>query len=102
MVCVEVRGLAMMNSERRRLALLGRIEFHYTPTHASWSNMVEIEIGNMNKQCLDRRIPDWQTLNHELSACESRRNTEKATIKWLFDVDRARQKLTRAYQGLRQ
>ena len=86
--------------EARRI--LGRIEFHYTPTHASWLNMVEIEIGNMNKQCLDRRIPDWQTLNHELSAWESRRNTEKATIKWLFDVDRARQKLTRAYQGLRQ
>jgi DDE superfamily endonuclease len=86
--------------EARRI--LRRIEFHYTPTHASWLNMVEIEIGNMNKQCLDRRIPDWQTLNHELSAWESRRNTEKATIKWLFDVDRARQKLTRAYQGLRQ
>jgi len=62
--------------------------------------MVEIGIGSMNKQCLDRRIPDWQTLSHELSAWEANRNAEKATIKWLFDVDKAREKLTRAYQGL--
>jgi hypothetical protein len=84
--------------EARRI--LRRLEFHYTPAHASWLNMVEIEIGIMNQQCLDRRIPDWQTLQSELSAWESRRNAEKATIKWLFNVDKARQKLTRAYEGL--
>lgn len=44
--------------EARRI--LRKIEFHYTPKHASWLNMVEIEIGNMNQQCLDRRIPDWE------------------------------------------
>jgi hypothetical protein len=64
--------------------------------------MVEIEIGNMNQQCLDRRIPDWQTLERELSAWETRRNAEQATIKWMFDVTKARQKLTRAYLGLTQ
>ncbi len=85
--------------EARRI--LRRIEFHYTPVHASWLNMVEIEIGNMNRQCLDRRISDWQMLKRELEAWESRRNTEKASIKWLFDVERARRKLNRAYQGLR-
>ncbi len=86
--------------EARRI--LRRQEFHYTPKHASWLNMVEIEIGNMNQQCLDRRIPDWQTLEKELSAWESSRNDEKATINWMFNVDKARKKLTRAYQGLNQ
>lgn len=80
--------------------ILRRLEFHYTPTHASWLNMVEIEIGSMNRQCLDRRIPDWQTLRKELSAWETTRNDEQATIDWLFDIDKARKKLTRAYQGL--
>ncbi len=82
--------------------ILRRLEFHYTPTHASWLNLVEIEIGNMNQQCLDRRIPDWQTLNQELLAWENRRNNERATINWLFNVDKARKKLTRAYDGLNQ
>lgn len=86
--------------EARRI--LRRLEFHYTPTHASWLNMVEIEIGNMNQQCLDRRIPDWQTLTQELSAWETQRNADKATINWMFNVDKARKKLTRAYQGLNQ
>ena len=50
--------------EARRI--LRRLEFHYTPAHASWLNMVEIEIGNMNQQCLDRRMPDWKSLASEL------------------------------------
>lgn len=84
--------------EARRI--LKRLEFHYTPAHASWLNMVEIEIGNMNQQCLDRRIPDWQTLEKELSAWEKSRNKEKATINWMFNIDKARKKLNRAYEGL--
>jgi transposase len=81
--------------EARRI--LQRLEFHYTPKHASWLNMVEIEIGVMVKQCLDRRIPDKQTLITEVAAWEKRRNKEKATIKWLFSLDKARQKLRRSY-----
>jgi transposase len=84
--------------EARRI--LRRIDFHYTPKHASWLNMVEIEIGVMVKQCLDRRIPDKETLVRELSKWQKRRNLEKATIKWLFDVQRARQKLGRSYPAV--
>lgn len=84
--------------EARRI--LRRLEFHYTPKHASWLNMVEIEIGNMNQQCLDRRIPDWETLERELFAWESRRNEAGASINWMFDVDAARGKLGRAYNQL--
>lgn len=81
--------------EARRI--LRRLEFHYTPKHASWLNMVEIEIGVMVGQCLDRRIPDKATLVSEVSAWERRRNKEKARIQWLFTVERAREKLRRSY-----
>ena len=84
--------------EARRL--LRKLEFHYTPKHASWLNMVEIEIGNMNQQCLDRRIDSMDLLESELAAWETRRNREKASINWLFDVDKARTKLHRAYDRL--
>lgn len=84
------------------LRILNRLEFHYTPKHASWLNMVEIEIGNMNQQCLDRRIPTWDKLQSELVAWEKLRNEARATIKWMFNVDAARKKLTRAYEKLNQ
>jgi transposase len=82
-------------TEARRI--LRRLEFHYTPKHASWLNMVEIEIGVMVSQCLDRRIPTKAKLISEVKAWERRRNREKARIKWCFTVDRAREKLGRAY-----
>jgi DDE superfamily endonuclease len=82
-------------AEARRI--LRRIEFHYTPKHASWLNMVEIEIGVMVSQCLDRRIPTKAKLTSEVKAWERRRNRERARIKWRFTVDRAREKLGRAY-----
>ncbi|MCP5079318.1 MAG: IS630 family transposase, partial [Psychromonas sp.] len=83
------------------LRILSKLEFHYTPKHASWLNMAEIEIGAMSRQCLDRRIADMDTLKQELSAWSAKRNEERATIKWLFDVDAARSKLHKAYDKLR-
>ncbi|MFI5300803.1 MAG: IS630 family transposase [Polyangiales bacterium] len=85
-------------AEARRI--LRRLEFHYTPKHASWLNMVEIEIGVMVSQCLDRRIPSKSILVKEVKAWERRRNSEKARIKWLFTVERAREKLGRSYPAL--
>lgn len=81
--------------EARRI--LSRIEFHFTPKHASWLNMVEIEIGVMVRQCLDRRIAEKTTLVSEIAAWERRRNAERASIDWMFTVERAREKLGRAY-----
>ena len=86
---------AFAPAEARRI--LRRLEFHYTPKHASWLNMVEIEIGVLVAQCLDRRIPDKATLVSEVTHWERRRNAEKARINWLFTVERARTKLTRSY-----
>jgi transposase len=84
--------------EARRI--LRRLEFHFTPKHASWLNMAEIEIGNMNQQCLNRRIPNKTILIEELKHWQIERNKEKASIKWMFDVEKARQKLDRAYGKL--
>jgi transposase len=81
--------------EARRI--LRKLEFHYTPKHASWLNMVEIEIGVMSQQCLDRRIGKFEVLSSEIAAWEAERNAAGATINWMFDVDRAREKLGRAY-----
>jgi len=81
--------------EARRI--LRRLEFHYTPKHASWLNMVEIEIGVLVSQCLDRRIPDIQKLTLEVAAWTRARNAEGAKVRWMFGVDKAREKLGRAY-----
>ena len=59
------------------LRIMQRLEFHYTPIHASWLNMVEIEIANINQQCLDRRIPSWEKLVTAPPASEKRRNEAK-------------------------
>lgn len=77
--------------------ILRRLEFHYTPKHASWLNMVEIEIGVLRKQCLDRRIESRNTLMREVDAWQQRRNVSQARIKWMFSTEKAREKMARAY-----
>jgi DDE superfamily endonuclease/Homeodomain-like domain len=81
--------------EARRL--LRRIEFHHTPKHASWLNMVEIEIGVLKRQCLDRRIDNQHRLGAELAAWQNQRNNSGARIKWMFSTEKARSKMGRAY-----
>ena len=81
--------------EARRV--LRRLEFHYVPKHASWLNMVEIEIGVLAGQCLDRRIDSYTPLVAETAAWEKRRNTERARINWMFTTEKARAKMGRAY-----
>ena len=77
--------------------MLRRLEFHYTPKHASWLNMVEIEIGVLRGQCLDRRIPTRELLESEIAAWERQRNASGDRIKWMFTTDKARAKMGRAY-----
>jgi hypothetical protein len=82
-------------AEARRI--LRRIEFHYVPKHASWLNMVEIEIGVLAGQCLDRRIDSYTRLVAETAAWERQRNATRAHINWMFTTDKARAKMGRAY-----
>jgi transposase len=86
---------AFAPTEARRIRR--RLEFHYTPKHASWLNMVEIEIGVLRGQCLDRRIDDPALLKHEIAVWEQQRNTLTARINWMFTTDKARSKMGRAY-----
>jgi len=67
-----------------------RLDIHYTPAHASWLNMAEIELSILSKQCLSRRIPTEWTLITEIVAWEQARNEKKAKIRWNFTVDDAR------------
>ena len=81
--------------EARRI--LRELESHYTPKHGSWLNLVEIELSVLERQCLNRRIPDAATLQREVAAYEARRNEAGATITWNFTVEDARRKLKRLY-----
>ena len=77
--------------------LLRRVQFHYTPKHASWLNMAEIEIGILDRQCLDRRLPDRATMVSEVAAWQQRRNTEHCGIEWTFTRQDADRKLAKHY-----
>ena len=86
---------AFAPEEARRI--VKKLEFHYTPKHGSWLNMAEIELSVLQRQCLNRRLPDEATLSHEISAWEKERNEKQATIDWRFSVTDARAKLKRLY-----
>ena len=84
--------------EARRI--IDKLEFHYTPKHGSWLDMAEIELSISSRQCLNRRIPDQETLRHEVEAWEDKRNECKATMDWRFTTEDARIKLKRLYPVL--
>jgi len=84
--------------EARRV--LQRVELHYTPVHGSWLNMAEIELSVLARQCLDRRIPDADTLTGEVAAWEVRRNARPAPTNWRFTTVDARIKLRHLYPSL--
>ena len=70
-----------------------RFTVHYTPTHGSWLNQAEIEIGLFSRQCLGkRRIPSLKILKAEASAWNRRMNRDRVKIDWKFDRGAARRK----------
>ena len=85
-------------TEARRL--VERFEWHYTPKHGSWLDMAESELGVLSSQCLDRCIPDKQTLTEEVAAWEGYRNRHHAKADWQFTTADARTKLKRLYTAL--
>ncbi len=72
--------------------LARKIEWHYTPKHASWLDQAEIEIHSLEQQCLNRRIPDFHTMQSEVAACVKKRNQDKYGINWQFDREQAKKK----------
>lgn len=86
---------AFTPAEARRL--VERFEWHYTPKHGSWLDMAEIELSVLSSQCLNRRIPDKQTLVEEVADWQDRRNNNHAKADWQFTTADARVKLKRLY-----
>lgn len=84
--------------EARRIS--ERLEIHYTPKHGSWLDMAEIEIGVLSRQCLNRRIPDQETLRSEIAAWEASRNQEAICVNWRFTTEGARIKLKSLYPSI--
>lgn len=87
--------LAFEPEEARRL--VERFEFHFTPMHGSWLNMAEIELSVLARQCLRRRIPDQETLAHDVQAWVDERNAKVVKVDWRFSTADARIKLKRLY-----
>ena len=77
--------------------ILQRLELHHAPKHGSWLNMAEIELSVFARQCLNRRIPDQDTLQREVAALETERNRVASTVDWRFTTADARIKLKRLY-----
>jgi uncharacterized small protein (DUF1192 family) len=85
-------------AEARRL--VERFEWHYTPKHGSWLDLAESELSVLSSQCLDRRIPDKQTLTDEVAAWQAERNKKHTKADWQFTTEDARVRLKRLYPSL--
>ena len=89
---------AFAPAEAKRLA--DKLELHDTPTHGSWLNMAEIELSALARQCLDRRLPDRDTMAREVAAWETVRNAATATLTWRFTTADARITLHHLYPSI--
>lgn len=81
--------------EAKRIA--DKITLEYTPKHGSWLNMAESEFSVLSRQCLDRRIPDQESLIKEIKSWEQWRNEKAVKTDWQFKVEDARIKLKSLY-----
>jgi hypothetical protein len=84
--------------EARRL--VERFEWHYTPKHGSWLDLAESELGVLSSQCLDRRIPNKESLIEEIAAWELDRNANHSMANWQFSTQNARIKLKHLYPSI--
>jgi hypothetical protein len=83
--------------ETAAATMLQRVQFHYTPKHASWLNMAEIEIGIMDRQCTGRRIGTEELLQTEVAQWKQQRNAAGRGIEWKFTRQDTDRKLCRHY-----
>jgi len=81
--------------EARRFA--EKLEIHYTPKHASWQNMAEIEIGILSRQCLAENMTSMDEMRRKVSAWQLRRNEACSALKWQFNTSDAKIKLNKLY-----
>ena len=86
---------AFAPKEARRLC--ERIEWHFTPKHASWLNMAELELSVLSRQCLQERMESQDNLTRQVKAWQNRRNHTATRVNWHFTTQDARIKLRRLY-----
>lgn len=85
-------------AEAHRIA--ARLEIHYTPIHASWLNMAEIEIGILSRQCLDQSITSFEEMQRQVAAWQFHRNGSSSTVLWRFSLMDARCRLKKLYPNI--
>ena len=83
--------------EDQAKSMLQKVEFHYTPKHASWLNIAEIEVNVTDMECTNRRFKDLKSLELEVNSWTRRRNRERRKIRWGFDKEKADKKLSKYY-----
>lgn len=79
------------------LRLGQKVRMTYTPKHASWLNMAEIELSVFERNCLGQKIGDIETLKQQVAALEQERNARSAKVNWQFTNAKARNKLQHRY-----
>jgi transposase len=84
-------------AEARRIAR--KLEFHFTPKHASWLNMVEIELSVLSRQSIGGRISSSDRLAQQIDAWQTARNAQSATVNWQFTVHDARERMSSLYSS---
>ena len=81
-------------------SLSERLAIHYPPKHGSGLHRAEIELSVLSRQCLDRRLPEADTLTQEVTAWEQARNSDARPVNWRFTTPAARLKLNRLYPSI--
>jgi len=81
-------------------AIARTVEWHYTPVHGRWLNMIEIEWSVLAQQCLGRHLVDEAMVQAEVDAWAARRNRQRATVDWRFTITQAREVLAHLYPPL--
>jgi recombinational DNA repair ATPase RecF len=72
----------------------------YTPKHASWLNIIEIEFSVLTRQCLDRRIATIELLRQEILTWAEKRNANGVRVEWQFTIPKARRTFQKAYHDI--
>ena len=92
------KSLIFAFGEEEAKRIMKRVKFHFTPKHASWLNMAEIEIGVLSRQCLKRRIPFFKILKEEIAAWQKQSNQAKRIINWKFTTKKAQKTFPTLYR----
>jgi uncharacterized Zn finger protein len=95
-----IGSLYLAFSAEKTRGLARRLEIHYTPKHGNWLNVAELELSALTRQCVDRRIPDIEALNTQLSIWKNNRNNSVKQINWHFTTKQARGKPKHLHHNL--